>query len=123
MKKTVLIVDDDPNTRKLVRDLLVLKEFETIEAPDGKQALAAARESMPVLIIMDVQMPGLDGYDTTRALKSDSRTAHIPVVALTSLAMPGDREAVFQAGYDDYMPKPLDTRLFMKKLPEWVKPE
>lgn len=121
MNKTILIVDDDPHTRKLVGDLLVFNKYKTLQAVDGQQAIALAREHNPDLILMDLQMPVLDGFSATRALKADKSTSHIPIVALTSMAMPGDREEALSAGCDDYLPKPLDTRLFIKMLPEWMK--
>ena len=120
MSKLILVVDDEPKNLKLVRDLLHYNKYSTIVATDGEQAVAAARRDKPDLILMDIQMPVLDGLSAARILKSDPATVQIPIVALTSLAMTGDREEAMRAGCNDYMTKPLNTREFVRKLGEWL---
>jgi CheY-like chemotaxis protein len=120
MSKKVLIVDDDPKNLKLARDILQFKGYETFEAVDGKQALETALTVKPDLILMDVELPEMDGLSVTRILKSNEATKGIPVVALTSRAMEYDREEALEAGCDDYMAKPINTREFARKVVEWI---
>ena len=114
MAKTVLIVEDEPTNMKLCRDLLRVSGFKTLEATDGKQAIELARKYRPALILMDVQMPVMDGLAATEVLKADPSTGDIPVLALTSYAMKGDEERVLKAGCDAYMTKPIDTQEFLR---------
>lgn len=106
----VLIVDDNERNLRLVRDVLLLDGFRTIEATRGAQALARATSDQPDVILMDIRLPDISGAEVTRRLKDDPRTARIPVVALTSLAMKGDREALLAAGFDGYLEKPISVR-------------
>jgi two-component system, cell cycle response regulator DivK len=108
--EAVLIVDDNPANLKLARVLLEGEGYEVRTAADGQEALAAVSSFRPRLILMDLQLPGLDGLEVTRRLKSDPRTREILVVALTAYAMKGDEEKALQAGCDGYVPKPIDTR-------------
>ena len=122
MNKLILIADDEPWNLKLVRDLLEFHQYTTMEAINGEMAITLAREHKPDLILMDVQMPVMDGLSATRILKADPATSSIPIVALTSFAMTGDKEDTLEAGCDDYMAKPLDTREFMRKIGQWISP-
>ena len=122
MNRRVLIVDDEPWNLRLVRDLLEFHHYTTLEATDGEMAITLAREHQPDLILMDIQMPVMDGLSATRVLKADPVTSKIPIVALTSFAMTGDKEDALEAGCDDYMAKPLDTREFMRKMVQWISP-
>ncbi|GAU09901.1 response regulator [Desulfoplanes formicivorans] len=106
--KVVLVVEDDELNLKLVRELLEFSGFETLEATNGLEALAMIRKERPSLVLMDIQMPTMDGLEATRRIKADAQTRDIPVVALTSSAMKGDREAILAAGCDAYMSKPID---------------
>lgn len=117
MSKKILIVEDILMNRRLIRDILIYYGYETIEAENGEEAVRIAREQKPDLIIMDIQMPVMNGFEAIKILKSDPATKGIKVIAVTSFAMAGDRERVFEAGFDDYMSKPIDTR----QLPEIVK--
>jgi two-component system cell cycle response regulator DivK len=104
MAKTILIVEDEPRNLKLLRDLLQRFGYLTLEATDGEQGVELAKASIPDLILMDIMMPKIDGLEATRMIKADTRTKHIPVIALTSFAMKGDRERTLEAGCDAYIP-------------------
>jgi two-component system, cell cycle response regulator DivK len=108
MAKKILIVEDEPRNMKLFRDLLHRNGYETIEANDGEQGVALARTSNPALILMDIMMPKMDGIEAMRILKTDSTTKYIPIIALTSFAMKGDKERALEAGCDGYIAKPID---------------
>jgi two-component system, cell cycle response regulator DivK len=106
----ILVVDDNPANLRLLRLLLTAESYAVRTAADGADALAVLREFTPRLILMDLQMPGLDGFELTRRLKSDPATRNIVVVAITAYAMKGDEEKARAAGCDDYVSKPIDTR-------------
>jgi CheY-like chemotaxis protein len=108
----ILLVEDNPQNRRLAQFLLTAQGYVVYEATTGPEALELARAHLPNLILMDLRLPGLDGYAVTRALKDDELTKQIPVIALTAFAMEGDREKAFEAGCDDYITKPIDTRSF-----------
>jgi two-component system cell cycle response regulator DivK len=109
---TVLIVDDNETNMKLARDVLRLAGFRTLEAATGGESISLAREHLPDVILMDIRLPDMDGTAAAQIIKDDARTAHIPVVALTSLAMKGDRELLLGAGFDGYLEKPISVREF-----------
>lgn len=109
---TVLIIEDNPRNMLLVRDLLEMDGFRTLEASDAEEGIARATAERPDLILMDLQLPGMDGLTATRLLRQNPVTAAIPVIALTAHAMMGDRERVLEAGCNGYIPKPIDTRRF-----------
>jgi len=110
MAQRILVVEDNPQNRMLLKDLLEFHGFEILEAANGEEGIAAARKEMPDLILMDLQMPVLDGFAAGKILKEDPATKHIKIIAVTSFAMVGDRERVMEAGFDDYISKPIDTR-------------
>jgi two-component system cell cycle response regulator DivK len=114
MGKIILIVEDDPLNMKLFQELLQVNGYATLETKDGEQGIEMAREKQPDLILMDIQMPVMDGLEATRILKSDPVTAGIPIIALTSAAMAGDREKAIQAGCDGFMSKPVDIHDFLE---------
>ena len=116
MAKVILIVEDEPTNRKLVGDLLKRIGYITIEATDGKQGVELARAKKPDLILMDIQMPVMNGLEATRILKADATTKNIPVLALTSYAMEGDKERILKAGCDGYLTKPIDIQEFVKEV-------
>ncbi len=116
MTKMILIVEDEPKNMTLLRDLLQVSGYETIEATDGKQGVELARSKKPDLILMDVQMPVMDGLEATRILKADAATSSIPVLALTTYAMKGDEERILEAGCDGYLAKPLDIQELLKEV-------
>ena len=113
----VLIVDDNEKNLRLARDVLRFAGFRTLEAASGGEAVSLAIEHLPDVILMDIRLPDMDGTEAARQLKNDARTALIPVVALTSLAMKGDREWFLAAGFDGYLEKPISVR----ELPEQVR--
>ncbi len=106
MAKTILVVEDDADNRRIVAKVLSVEGYEIAEATDGIEALAMARSVRPHLILMDLALPRLDGWEATRQLKRDPATRNIPVVALTAVAMRGDEEQARAAGCDDYITKP-----------------
>jgi two-component system cell cycle response regulator DivK len=114
MAKKILIVEDEPRNLKLFRDLLQRIGYETIEATDGEQGVELARARNPDLILMDIMMPKMDGIEATRILKADTATKNIPIIALTSYAMKGDRERTLEAGCDWYIAKPVDIQELLK---------
>jgi two-component system cell cycle response regulator DivK len=116
-QELVLIVDDNEKNLRLARDVLRFAGFRTVEAASGGEGVSQALKHQPDVILMDIRLPDMEGTEATRRLKSDERTAHIPVVALTSLAMKGDRESFLAAGFDGYLEKPISVR----ELPEQVR--
>ena len=108
----VLVVEDNDKNLKLVRDLLQLHGYETLEAMTAGDGVALAVEHHPDLVLMDIQLPDMDGREALKRLRADARTASIPVVAVTAFAMSNDRETFLAAGFDGYLPKPIDVRDF-----------
>jgi CheY-like chemotaxis protein len=107
-----MVVEDNALNLKLVRTLLRLAGYEVLEVESGEAAVTEAAERKPDLILMDIQLPGIDGIEACTRLKSDPRTAAIPIVALTSYAMPGDDRKASDAGCVGYITKPIDTKTF-----------
>jgi Response regulator containing a CheY-like receiver domain and an HD-GYP domain len=112
----VLIVDDNEKNRKLARDVLRHAGFRTVEAGTGGEGVLLAAEQLPDLVLMDIRLPDMDGTEAVRRLKADERTARIPVVALTAVAMTGDRERFLEDGFDDYLEKPISVRDFADQI-------
>ena len=112
----ILVVDDNPTNLKLAVDVLGFEGYQVRRAANADEARAAIKQTPPALILMDIQMPGMDGLTLTRVLKADPATQDIPIVAMTSFAMKGDDLKAREAGCDGYLTKPIDTR----KLPEQV---
>jgi two-component system cell cycle response regulator DivK len=108
----VLIVDDNEKNVKLARDVLRFAGFRTLEASTGAEGLSLASEHLPDVVLLDIRLPDLDGTAVMRALKDDARTAGIPIVALTSFAMKGDRERFLGEGFDGYLEKPISVKDF-----------
>jgi two-component system, cell cycle response regulator DivK len=107
-----LIVDDNEKNVKLARDVLRFAGFRTLEAETGGEGVSLAAEYLPDVVLMDIRLPDMDGTAALRELKDDARTARIPVVALTSFAMKGDRERFMAEGFDGYLEKPISVREF-----------
>jgi CheY-like chemotaxis protein len=105
----VLVVEDNEKNMKLVRDLLQARGYATLEATTGEDAVELAQSHEPALVLMDVQLPGIDGLEALRRLRQDELTASIPVLAVTAQAMSGDRERFLEAGFDGYLSKPIDV--------------
>jgi CheY-like chemotaxis protein len=110
----VLIVEDNEKNRKLERDLLQFKGYATIETDNAEDGIRLARERLPDLILMDIQLPGIDGIDALGQLRDDPTTRDIPVIAVTASAMKQDRDRIMEAGFDDYQRKPIDIREFVE---------
>jgi two-component system, cell cycle response regulator DivK len=106
----ILIVEDNDKNRKLVRDVLQYSGFRTIESESGEEGLRLAREQTPALILMDIQLPGINGIEALRRLRAEADTRDIPVVAVTASAMTHDREQILAAGFNGYQPKPINIR-------------
>jgi two-component system, cell cycle response regulator DivK len=104
----ILVVEDNQTNMKLVRDVLQARGYRVHEATSGRQAVELATEHGPDLVLMDIQLPDIDGIEALGRLRADDRTASIPVIALTALAMQGDRERFQAAGFDGYVSKPVD---------------
>jgi two-component system cell cycle response regulator DivK len=112
----ILIVEDNELNLKLARDILQVKEYRTLEARTAEQGIVLAREQQPNLILMDVQLPGMDGVNALKQLKADSATASIPIAAFTASVMKSDRERIVNAGFDAYITKPIVVREFLEKI-------
>ena len=119
VKKTILVVDDTEFNRDLVVQLLE-DDYTIIIAENGAEALDKTQEQRPDLILMDLGMPVMDGWEATRRLKGSDHLRHIPVIAITSHAMVGDEIEARKAGCDDYLPKPIDEDLLIKKIRKYL---
>jgi two-component system, cell cycle response regulator DivK len=113
MNRRILLIEDNENNRYLVAFLLQAQGWEVVHAPDGPTGLALAATVMPALVLLDIQLPGMDGYAVARALKADPVLAPIPIVAVTSYAMAPDRAAAMAAGCNGYIEKPIDPETFV----------
>ena len=122
MTKRILVVEDHEDNRQILRDLLGAAGFEMIEAHDCGAALATATASMPDLILMDIQLPVIDGYEATRRIKADPALKAIPIIAVTSYALSGDEEKARAAGCDAYVAKPYSQRQLLAKIREYLPP-
>ena len=116
MKAKVLVADDNDTSRELIREVLEMSGYDVVEAADGQDAVARARETVPDLMLLDIQMPRLDGYGVLRELRGDPQLAALRVVALTAFAMHGDRERAMDAGFDGYITKPVDLAALRQEI-------
>jgi len=114
--KRILVIEDNEENRRLLRDLLTSFGYELIEALTGEEGLTAAETQRPDLILMDIQLPGIDGYETTRRIKANPVLRHIPVIAVTSYALSGDDVKALEAGCDAYVTKPFDPAELLEKI-------
>ncbi|MFZ5758488.1 MAG: response regulator [Thermodesulfobacteriota bacterium] len=121
--KKILVIEDNELNLKLVRTLLELGGFTVLEAANAETGIMLARTEQPDLILMDIQLPGLDGLNATRSLKIDPRTGHIPVVAVTSFAMESDEDRARDAGCVGYISKPINTRSFVAEVNHFLDEE
>jgi two-component system cell cycle response regulator DivK len=122
MAARVLIIEDNKANLELVEYLLKASGYTTLAAWDGEQGVGAARKEHPDLIICDLQMPVMDGFEVVRHLKKDPLLRSIPVVAVTALSMPGDRINVLAAGFDGYLSKPIDPETFVRTVERFLPP-
>ena len=120
MSKRVLVVEDHEDNRQILRVLLASSGYDMIEAWDGEAALKSAASERPDLILMDIQLPGLDGYEVTRRIKADPSLRKIPVIAVTSYALGGDEDKARAAGCDAYVAKPYSPMQLLSKIREYL---
>ncbi|MFC1821809.1 response regulator [Thermodesulfobacteriota bacterium] len=118
--KTILVIEDNVLNLKLVVALLGKEKHRVLSAEDAEEGIRMARKHKPDLILMDIQLPGMDGLSATRLIKEDEDLSGIPVVALTSYAMQGDEKKAHEAGCVGYIPKPIDTRQFLQTLSQYL---
>ena len=122
MEKTILIVEDSPQIMKLLRAVLVRSGYAVLEATDGKTGVALAKENKPDLILMDIQLPIVDGLEATRILRADAKTKDIPIIALTAYAMEEDAKKVYDAGCNEHITKPFEIRELLNKVTDYLSP-
>jgi two-component system cell cycle response regulator DivK len=120
MSKRILMVEDTEDNRQIVRDLVATTDYELIEAGDGAAGIAAASAEEPDLILMDIQLPVIDGYEAARRIKADPALRHIPIIAVTSYALSGDEGKALAAGCDGYIAKPFSPRELLAKIRKFL---
>ena len=120
MSKRILLIEDQEDNRRIVRDLLTSVGYELIEAVTGEEGVALAERRRPDLILMDVLLPGLDGYEATRLIKAKPELRQIPIIAVTSYALSGDDVKALEAGCDAYIAKPFSPRELLAKVREFL---
>ena len=120
MSKCILVVEDQPDNRQILRDLLGTAGYQLIEAENGEEALKALAHRRPDLILMDIQLPILDGYETTRRIRANDDLKSIPIIAVTSYALAGDDAKALAAGCNDYVTKPYSPRQLLAKVREYL---
>ena len=123
MTRRILVIEDQEDNRRIVRDLLTSKGYVIIEAVSGEDGIALATLHRPDLILMDIQLPGLDGYEATRRIKTDPALRHIPIIVVTSYALSDDDTKAFAAGCDAYVSKPYSPRKLLAKIREFLDEE
>lgn len=122
MKARILLIEDNAQNRYLATFLLERSGYEVIQAESGSLGVELAATALPDLILLDIQLPGMDGHSVARALKSDPRLRHIPIVAVTSFAMIGDREKCLEAGAEGYLEKPINPERFVVEVEQFLRP-
>ena len=120
MVKSILIVEDNLSHTELLEDLFGSHGYNTISVTNGENALDIIRNNPPDLVLMDIRLPGMDGYAITRIIKSNSQTKNIPVIAVTAHALKEDRHKALKAGCDEYMSKPIDTRVIITMVEKFI---
>ena len=120
MTKRILVVEDQEDNLQILRDLLLSSGYEILEAGDGLQAIEQAAKHRPDLILMDIQLPVLDGYESTRRIKANPDLNMIPIIVVTSYALSGDEEKARAAGCDAYVAKPFSPRALLTKMREFL---
>lgn len=116
MSKRILIIEDSDVNRRLMRDVLLYHGFDVLEASDGKEGIELAMSQRPDIILLDMQMPVMDGFEVLRVIRDNPDLRDIKIIAVTSYAMVGDREKILNAGADDYIAKPIDTRELPRRI-------
>jgi two-component system cell cycle response regulator DivK len=118
----ILVVEDNPKNLKLVRDVLVYSGYEVVEATSGEDGVRLAEETSPDLILMDLQLPGIDGTEALRQIRSSEHNPGVPVVAVTAFAMTDDRDRAFASGFDGYVEKPISARALPQQVRDFLEP-
>lgn len=116
MKQPILVIEDNEQNLYMITFLLEKNGYEVIQAGNGREGIELARRLNPLLILLDIQLPGMDGYEVVRTLRGDPETVHIPVVAITSYAMAGDHEKGLAVGCNGYIEKPIDPETFLAEI-------
>ena len=116
MSHTILVVEDHEDNRRIIRDLLTAYGFEVVEAVTGLEGVRAAERQLPALILMDIQLPEIDGYEATRRIKANPDLKHIPIIIITSYALSGDDLKAYAAGCDAYVSKPYSPRKLLNQI-------
>ena len=120
MNKRVLVIEDHEENRRILRYLLASASIDMLEAVTGEEGVAAAEKERPDLILMDIQLPGIDGYEATRRIKGNPALRHIPIIVVTSYALSGDEGKAREAGCDAYVTKPYSPRALLAKIREYM---
>ena len=120
MTKRILVIEDTEDNRQIIRDLLTSAGYELVEAVDGLEGVATAEREKPDLILMDIQLPGIDGYEATRRIRAIPELAKVPIIAVTSYALSGDEAKTRAAGCDGYVAKPFSPRQLLAKIREFL---
>jgi two-component system cell cycle response regulator DivK len=122
MRKRILVIEDQEDNLQIVRDILTNEGYQIIEAQDGEAGVKAATVERPDLILMDIQLPLLDGYEATRRIKADPALSAIPIIVVTSYSLSGDEAKARAAGCDDFVAKPFSRRQLLAKVREYLPP-
>lgn len=122
MKPSILLIEDNEQNRYLLTFLLEGRGYSVVSAADGVQGLTLARTLVPVAILLDIQLPRMDGYAVARALRGNLSLREVPIIAVTSYAMPGDREKALEAGCSGYIEKPIDPETFVSEVERHLRP-
>ena len=120
MSKRILVVEDQNDDRQIIRDMLAGTDYEITEAEDGEQALTAIAKEQPDLILMEIQLPSMDGYEAMRRIRTDPALLSIPIIAVTSFAPSGEEQKARAAGCDDFVPKPYSPRQLLAKIRHYL---
>jgi two-component system cell cycle response regulator DivK len=120
MAKTILVIEDHEDNRRIMRDLLTSSGYEVIEAVSGEEGVTAADTHRPDLILLDIQLPGIDGYEVARRIKANPDLHKIPIIAVTSYALSGDDVKAFEAGCNAYVTKPFSPRKLLAQIREYL---
>lgn len=118
----ILVVEDNPLNMKLINVILSSEGVEVLEAENAEEGIEICKTAQPDLVLMDIQLPGMDGLEATRIIKNNKLLNHMPVVALTAHAMEGDEEKAYEVGFDGYITKPIDTDTFMESVRSYLEP-
>lgn len=121
--KTILVADDNPVSRELLRDALEPHGFRVIEASDGREAARLIEDDCPDLVLLDIQMPAMDGFAVLQVVRSREVSDHLPMIAFTALAMESDRQRILAAGFDGYVSKPISISEVRRQVARWLCPE